>query len=46
MNDLDKQLLCEFLSEEAVFQLFQQFLAKNEIEETEAESILDNLKFC
>lgn len=46
MNDLDKQLLCEFLSDKAVFEQFQRFLSQQDIEETEAESILDNLKFC
>jgi len=44
MSDFDKQLITEFLAEN--FERFQLFLAENEIDETEAENIIDNLKFA
>ena len=44
MSDLDKQLLVEFLTDN--FELFQVFLSTKEIEESEADSIIDQIHCC
>ena len=41
MQEIDKQLICEFL--EANYASFQQFLDAREIEPNEAEGILEEL---
>lgn len=42
MNDTDLKLIAEFLEEN--YSLFQDFLEQEEIESTEAESMIDELK--
>lgn len=42
VNDFYKQLLVEFLSDN--FELFQAFLSRHDIEESEAEGIVANLR--